>query len=141
MTKRPLDGRTETLAADDVVVRLGGDIAAVDRVYAQEKVAHVARIAPRPVRYAKVDLHIEPDPARVRPAVATAELDVDGRVVHAKADAATMHEAIDLVEARLRVALERLAHRVPSERRRHRDAGSWHHGDASQQGPSSSPRP
>jgi ribosome-associated translation inhibitor RaiA len=119
-----------TIEADDVVVRLAGHIENGDRSYAQEKVAHVARIAPRPVHYAKVELRFEPDPARARPALVTGELDVDGRIVRARADAPTMHEAVDLAEARLRAALERLAHHDTSERRRHRDRSSWHHGDA-----------
>jgi ribosome-associated translation inhibitor RaiA len=130
-----------TVAADDVVVRIAGHVDDDDRAYAQEKVAHVARVAPRPVRFAKVELRVEPDPARDRPAVVTNELDVDGRVVRARAEAPTVHEAIDLAEARLRITLERLAHHVPSERRRHRDRASWHHGDPVGPRPEYFPRP
>jgi len=130
-----------TIEADDVVVRLAGHVDEVDRVYAQTKVAHVARVAPRPVLFAKVELRAEPDPARVRPARVTGELDVDGRIVRARAEAPTMHEAIDLAEARLRVTLERLAHHVPSERRRHRESTSWHHGDEVATRPPYYPRP
>jgi len=131
----------EIFAADAVVVHRVGDVNDDDRVYGQGKVAHAARSAPRPVRYAKLDLRVEPDPARALPAIVTAELDVDGRVVRARAEAPTVHEAIDLADARLRQNLERLAHHVTSERRRHRDDASWHHGDAHEQRPAFFPRP
>jgi ribosome-associated translation inhibitor RaiA len=101
------DHTPAVIEADDVVVRVAGHVDDTDREYAQTKVAHVARNARRPVRYAKVDLRAEPDPARVHPAVVAGELDVDGQVMRAHADAATMHEAIDLLEDRLRVVLER----------------------------------
>jgi ribosome-associated translation inhibitor RaiA len=117
------------LHADDVIVRCAGEVDEVDRDYARQKVSRVGAVASRPVRYAKVALRLEADPARTQPASAAAELDVDGRVARATGRAATMREAIDLAEARLRTVVERLAHRVPSERRRHRDTTSWHHGD------------
>ena len=130
-----------TVESGEVVLHVVGSIDDADREYAQTKIAHAARIAPRPVRYAKVELREEADPARVRPSLVTGELDVDGRIVRARAAAATMHEAIDLAEARLRVALERLAQHVPSERDRHRDATTWHHGDAATRRPEYFPRP
>jgi ribosome-associated translation inhibitor RaiA len=108
-----------------------GGVSAAERAYAREKVAHVARFAPGPVLDADIRLRQEADPGRERPAVAEAFLDVDGRPVRSQVAAATMREAIDLLEARLRRRLRRLGARSRSRARRHRDAGpgEWHHGD------------
>lgn len=114
---------------DGVVVTLRGKVARGDRSYARDKIRHVLRFAPAPVLYAKVVLTAEPDPGRPRPAVAEVNLDVDGRPVRVKVAAATMHEAVDLLEARLRRRLEHLAGRDRAEHLRHRD-DAWHHGDA-----------
>ena len=108
-----------------------GRVSSAERAYAREKVAHLARLAPGPVLDAHVRLRHEPDPARQRPAVAEATLDLDGRPVRSHVAAATMREAIDLLDARLRRRLERLSDRARAQQRRHRDAGpgEWHHGD------------
>ncbi len=103
-----------------------------ERAYAHEKLAHVVRFAPARILDARLRLQYEPDPARERPAIAEATLDVNGRAVRAHVAAPTMREATDLLEARLRRRLERLAERDQSLQLRHRDAGpgEWHHGDA-----------
>ena len=83
------------------------------------------------------------DPARDRPASAKGELDVKGRTVLAHVAAPTMHEAVDLLDARLRQRLERFAHHQQSKARRTRssDPGQWHHGDRETSRPSYFPRP
>ena len=108
-----------------------GSVSHAERAYAREKVAHLARFAPGPVLDVQIRLRREPDPARERPAVAEACLDVDGRPVRSQVAAATMWEAIDLLEARLRRRLRRLADCSRSQALRHRDRGpdQWHHGD------------
>ncbi len=78
--------------------------------------------------FARVDLTAHADPARERPCFAKAELDVNGQVVRAHAAAATMFEAIDLLERRLRERLERFAHHAeatapPAARRRESTSG------------------
>jgi ribosomal subunit interface protein len=109
-----------------------GGVRDFERAYAREKVAHIARFAPGPVLNVHIRLRQEPDPARERPAVAEASLDVDGRPVRSHVAAATMREAIDLLETRLRRQLQHLADRPQSRQRRHRHAGpgEWRHGDA-----------
>ena len=55
-----------------------------------------------PVLFARVDLRLFSDPARERPADAKASLDVNGSLVRAHVAAATITEAVDLLDARLR---------------------------------------
>ncbi|HEX6312777.1 MAG TPA: sigma 54 modulation/S30EA ribosomal C-terminal domain-containing protein [Acidimicrobiia bacterium] len=131
-TMTPLDG--------GVVVTGRGDVTRRDRSYAHDKVAHVLRFARAPVRYSRVVLTKEPDPARERPAIAEADVDVDGQPVRVKVAAERMHTAIDLLEARLRRRLDRLADRERSTHLRHRDE-AWHHGDAAAHRPPYFDRP
>lgn len=84
-----------------------------------------------PVLFARVKLRQENDPARVRPAVAEAALDVDGDVVRAHVAAPTMSEALDRLGHRLS---EQLGHRATRRERLHRSAaqalpGEWRHSD------------
>ncbi len=90
----------------EVQIHCDAEIAASHREYAVEKVAHAARRAREPVLFAKVELHDEPNPSRSRPAKAKAVLDVNGTPVRAHVAAPTLHEAIDLLEARLLHQLE-----------------------------------
>jgi ribosome-associated translation inhibitor RaiA len=124
-------------------VEIKGRVTDDERAYAREKLAYVARLAPARVLSARLRLHHEPDPARERPAIAEATLDVNGRPIRAHVAAPTMREAIDLLEARLRRRLERLAERDQSLQLRHRDAGprEWHRGDARAHRPEYFPRP
>ena len=82
--------------------------------------------------FARVDLTAHSDPAREHPAFAKAELDVNGQVVRAHVAAATMFEAVDLLEARLRERLERFAHHEEAKHLRFRGEREheWKHGDA-----------
>jgi ribosome-associated translation inhibitor RaiA len=93
------------------------DVGSRTKAYAREKVAHVARLAPGPVLLARVRLARAADPGVERPAMAQATLDVDGRLVRAHAAARRMHEAVDLLEARLRDRLEHLASHRRAARR------------------------
>jgi ribosome-associated translation inhibitor RaiA len=129
--------------ARDVVVQSRGEVSPAERAYARDKIAHVQRLAPGPVLFARVDLTAHADPARERPAFAQAELDVDGRLVRAHVAAATMPEAIDRLEERLRDRVERYAHHQEAKHLRHRDAGvhEWKHGDEPSSRPSYFPRP
>jgi ribosome-associated translation inhibitor RaiA len=132
---------TEASPDLDIAVHMVGSISASDREYAIQKLRNVQRAAPGPVLFARLELRQEPDPARPRPAVAKAELDCNGRLVRAHVAAATQREAADLLEARLRQSIERVAHRRRDARLRHRDEESWHHGDAPARRPSYFPRP
>jgi ribosome-associated translation inhibitor RaiA len=128
----------------EVVVQEHGPVEATDREYAREKVSHASAYAPMPVLYARLDLVQHTDPAREQGAMAKAELDLGGQVVRARATAATMHEAADLLDARLRTRVERAVHLQQSRHRRHRDKsgeGSWRHGDMPHEQPHLFARP
>jgi ribosome-associated translation inhibitor RaiA len=124
-------------------VEIRGRVTDDERAYAHVKLAYVTKFAPARILDARLRLHHEPDPARERPAIAEASLDVNGRTVRAHVAAPTMREAIDLLETRLRRRLERVAERDQSLQLRHRDAGpgEWHHGDARADRPEYFPRP
>ena len=130
-------------SALEVVVQARGDVDDTDRRYAQDKVGQLVDLAPGPVLFARVDLTAHADPARERLAFAKAALDVNGRPVRAHVAAPTMHEAVDLLEARLADGLERLAHHDKAKHLRLREPESheWRHGDPSASRPSYFPRP
>ncbi|MFN8035330.1 MAG: sigma 54 modulation/S30EA ribosomal C-terminal domain-containing protein [Acidimicrobiia bacterium] len=121
---------TEPLQA--LQVSTHGPVERNDLAYAKDKVSHLFRMAAGPVLHATVRLTQEADPARERRAVAEATLDVDGRFARAHVSAPTMHEAVDLLEARLRRRLLMLAERAESKRLRHRGGREheWRRGDA-----------
>ncbi len=113
-----------TLVADD-------DIPERVRAHAVECLTRVARLAPRPVLHARATLREHRDPARERPAVVKAALDVSGRTVRAHVAAAHLIEAIDLLADRLRRNLEDLEELERT--RRHEtgvaEPGEWRQGD------------
>jgi ribosome-associated translation inhibitor RaiA len=122
---------------------VGGDVPEHELAYAEAKFAQVARHAPGPILESRFRLSVEPDPARERPAIASASFNIDGHVVRAHVAAPTLHEAIDMVESRLRRRLDRLADRSRAVRLRHRDRGpgEWQHGDTPSHRPEYFDRP
>ena len=109
-------------ARDDgvnLVVHGHGRVTSAAHSYAHRKIDAAIRRAPGPILFAKVDLIAYGDRARTDQASAKAELDLNGRVVRAHADAHTMYEAIDELESRLSTRLQR-AHVAPRERRARR---------------------
>jgi ribosomal subunit interface protein len=127
----------------DPEISTHGAVSGAERAYAREKVARLARFAPGPILDVSIRLRHEADPARERPAVVEASLDIDGRPVRSQVAAPTMREAIDLLESRLQRRLAHLADRARSRQLRHRDArpGEWRHGDPPTQRPEYFDRP
>ncbi len=117
--------------SNEVVVQTRGEVNEAERLYARDRFGRLRELVPGPVLFARVDLDRHTDPARERPAFAKAEFDVNGQVVRADVAAATMSEAIDLLEGRLRERLERVAHREEAKHLRFRGGGDheWRHGD------------
>lgn len=76
--------------------------------YARTKIGSLGRLTRRPVLHAHVRLTRQKNPGIESPVVAQANLDVRGHVVRAQVEAATAHEAVDRLEARLRRRLEHL---------------------------------
>jgi ribosomal subunit interface protein len=139
-------GGVSTFSSDQVHITIRGHVPHEAVGYATEKVARTARLARDPVLHAEVTLTAEEDPARERPAVAQATLDVDGRPVRAHVAATEMLEAIDLLEDRLGQRLRRHEERLHLKGgARHRtgshDDGEWRHGDLPTQRPEHYPLP
>lgn len=84
--------------------------------YAQKRVRAALRAVHRPVLHVRVRITHHEDPAVARPVVAQAEVDVNGRLVLARATGTTGLEAVDLLHDRLRRRLER---------DRSRSGGTW----------------
>jgi ribosome-associated translation inhibitor RaiA len=131
-------------AADlSVNTTIRGDVTSGQRRHAEEKLERLAKLAHRPVLFAKLELRHEADPALERPAVAKATLDLSGHVVRAHVAAPTMDEAADRLEARLRRKLEILEeHREGRRTETGLPApGEWRHGDVPTHRPAFYPRP
>lgn len=125
----------------DLVVDEGVEEQLVER--ARNVLLRAARGASRPVLHGRIVLRIHHDPARERPAVAKASLNVGGRVIRAQVAAEQMSEAIDLLARRLRRNVEALeegerAHRRDSSAA---DPGEWSHGSLRATRPDYFPRP
>ncbi len=135
--------RTQPQTDLDIQVTTQGSVTAAEQRYAVEKIESAARLAHRPIQYAKVTLVEESNPATERPARAKAHLDVSGRFVRAHVAAPRMREAIDLLDKRLRRQLEQLADYRLRRRRQAGTAeeGAWRRGTAPRRRPDYFPRP
>lgn len=120
-----------------------GSVPAHAIAYAEGKVQEVVAHAPAPVRYARLTLAHEENPAIARPAITKATLDVDGEIVRAHVAAATFAESADLLKDRLRRGLDALAERRRTRRVDTGDSGpgEWRHGDLPADRPDHYPRP
>jgi ribosome-associated translation inhibitor RaiA len=86
-----------------------GSVPAEMTELASSKVGSVLRLTDRPILFARVMLTMAADPAVERPAMARADLDINGRIVHVHAAGETMRDAVELMADRLRSRLERVA--------------------------------
>jgi ribosomal subunit interface protein len=123
-------------------VTVRGQVGPAVQQYAEQKIGHVCRYAHEPVLSAHAVLTLSADPARQRPAIAEATLDVNGTFLRAQVAAEEMLESVDLLEDRLR---RRLVQHQDRERTRHRWIGiaaehEWRHGDVPAQRPEHFPR-
>lgn len=128
----------------DVEIVTRGEIGERDVDHARRRLAHATRYLRDPILFARVKLTRSEDPANPRPALVRAMLDVNGRAVRAVADGPTMHEAIDVMHARLRRQLEHVTDRRLARRKRGVEsvgAHEWRHGDRPTPRPPYFPRP
>ncbi|WP_245668508.1 ribosome hibernation promotion factor [Nocardia xishanensis] len=97
--------------ATDAALRIsiGHHVSAAAADYAREKISAALDYAPEPLLGMRVRITGHADPAVARPIVAQANVNMNGRPVRVQVAAATTREAIDLLAARLRTRLERLA--------------------------------
>lgn len=130
------------MPADLVRVHTRGPVDEEDRERAVSLLTGTFAVAPRPVLHARLEIDIEPNPARERPAVVKASVDASGRVVRAHVAQPTASAAVDEAIARIRHGLVVLAER--RDTRRHRPAsggpGEWRHGDLPDSRPEYFPR-
>jgi ribosome-associated translation inhibitor RaiA len=101
--------RRRTISFPALEVVAGPDIPENARLRANRKIAALVRYVNEPVLHARVRLTRSHDPAQDRPVIAQGNLDFNGRVVRAQVAAATAHEAVELLEDRLRRRLDRMA--------------------------------
>jgi hypothetical protein len=144
VTTPPMAERVpEEALVPTVMVATAGDVSERDIELVKDRVVRIAEGLSEPVLLARVKLSVEPDPARARPAVAQASLDVNGTLVRAHVAARTMEEARDLLEHRLRDQLGHLAqHRERLNRTPPASGpGEWRHGDLPTHRPSFFDRP
>lgn len=118
-----------------------GPVAPHMREYAEEKVRHAARAAPRPLLFARVTLTEHENPATERPSSAKASLDVSGRLVRAHVAAPTTTAAVDILVDRLERQLRILSEHLSDRRPATAEPGEWRHGALPLAGPSRVPRP
>lgn len=134
------------IAAEEIRVSVRGDIPADTAEYARDRLVQVISRLGDPVLFAEVELDLAPDPARERPALVEATVDVNGHPVRAHVAAGELIEAVDLMSDRLARRLERheaRLHRQGKELRRTGEPGEneWRHGDLPTQRPEYFPRP
>ncbi|MFC3961559.1 sigma 54 modulation/S30EA ribosomal C-terminal domain-containing protein [Nocardia jiangsuensis] len=111
-----------------VRVSTGRYVSAAGADYARTRIGHVLRRAPGPVRGARVRLTGHGDRAVAERVLAQANADIGDRPVRVQAGAATTAEAVDLLAARLKARLARLARRAPAGRGAVTEH-EWRHGD------------
>ncbi|MFE7486595.1 HPF/RaiA family ribosome-associated protein [Kitasatospora sp. NPDC057541] len=103
--------------AVEITVATRGAVSLAAPDYAREKVEAVLRRIHEPVLAVRVKLTQEPHHSVVRPSVAQAVVDLNGRPVRAQVAAATMQEAVDRLQDRLGTKLAKV-------RQRHH-TGAW----------------
>lgn len=124
----------------DVVVR--GDVPDDAGERAREQIAAICRRTDARIVSARVRLARSDDPAAERPVIAQGNLDVDGHPIRAQVAAESAATAIDLLQARLRQRMARLA-RLSEARRgaAGRLPYAWRGDRDGDQRPSFRPRP
>ncbi len=123
-----MTSRAESDTGSDVTVSTPRELSgAAD--YARRKIGDLARRTGKSVLHARVRLTESRNPAVSRAVVAQANLDINGRAVRAQVEGQTAEEAIDLLAARLRRRLERLAEHWEARRGRQPIAAphEWRH--------------
>lgn len=107
------------------------------------KVESVLRQASEPVLFARLALTMATNPAVEHPAVASVNVDMNGRFVRAQAASESMRGAIDQLVARLRIRLDRAGRNWAARRGTLPDnqPGEWRHQSIPAHRPPFFPRP
>ncbi|MFE0459032.1 HPF/RaiA family ribosome-associated protein [Kitasatospora sp. NPDC058965] len=102
--------RLQTGPATEVLVETRGEVTSAAPDYARAKMLAVLGRLDEPVLAARVKLTQEANHAMAKPSLAQAVVDLNGRPVRAHVAAATMQEAVDLLQDRLNSRIARLRH-------------------------------
>lgn len=116
---------------ETVAVITQGDVSDHDIQYALRHIGALVEKVKEPVLFARVKLTLAPDPARPRPAIAQALLDINGNLIRAHVAAETIPSSIQLLQDRLSDKLDHRAKRRRDLRKRPgvSEPGEWRHGD------------
>lgn len=101
--------RRSAAAEPAVEVMAVGDIPADARADATAKIGALGRYTDEPILRCRVRLSRSNDPAVARPVIAQGNVDVNGRLLRVQVAADSAHEAVALLEARLRRKLAQMA--------------------------------
>ena len=113
----------------DIEVTTRGDVSERVREQARQKVGALERFVKGPILGARVVLIQERNPRIPEPARAEAEIDLQGRLVRARAAASSIEAAVDDVAERLQRQLRRYVERLVTSEREPPEApaGEWSH--------------
>ncbi|MEO3783983.1 HPF/RaiA family ribosome-associated protein [Actinocorallia sp. B10E7] len=128
-----------TRTVSQVKIQAGGAVPQELQDRAREKIERLSARAPEPVLAARVRLTM--GAATVRPALAQANLDVNGRTVRVQTAAATMSEAVDTLEDLLAERLRRVSRNWEAVRGGQPQPGEWRHNTEPAHRPAYYPRP
>lgn len=106
-----------------------GQVSEHARQRAREKIGALERFVKGPVLGARVVLTEESNPRIPEPARAEAEIDVQGRMIRARASASSMDAAVDQLAERLQQHLRRYVERLITRQREPAEtqSGEWSH--------------
>jgi ribosome-associated translation inhibitor RaiA len=134
---------TSAPALTDVDTVAHGRVTVEEIEYARNKIRHLVGHTREPILHARVKISVAADPAVTRPALAQANLDVNGRMLRAHVAGTTPREAVDLLYERLRLRLGRMNQHWEARRggRPVPAAHEWRHGTEAEERPAFWPRP
>jgi ribosome-associated translation inhibitor RaiA len=135
--------RRNAASVPDVDVEASADIPAGALAEAKAKIAALGRYTEEPILHCRVRLSRSHDPAVARPVIAQGNLDVNGRVLRVQVAADNAHEAVALLETRLRRKLAGMARHWEARRGAMPEATphEWRHGAEPTHRPDFYPRP
>ncbi len=127
----------------DVEMVVQGSVPSEVRSYAEDKIVSLARYTREPILHARIRLRMSNDPAMTRPAIAQANLDVNGRPVRVQAGGRTLYESVDILHDQLRRRLGRLARHWEARRGQMAvdEPHEWRHSSEPSHRPAYFPRP